>query len=388
MANYLAIPTVTEALRLRLFDAVGAVVNGADVAARRPAATDGDSQGLVTVFLYRVTPDPALRNADLPTRDADGVVRRRPGVALNLRYLLSFSGDDAQLVPQRMLATTMALLHSEPALTRAELDAARISESWLVASDLPDDPAVRFTLDDLSVDDLSKLWSVLVQVPYRLSVGYTAGVVLVEADVPVAEALPVRQGRTEAMPARQPVITRVRAADGVPGRLEISGRDLLGPGTAVRFDGGDPRPAETATAGRIVAATGDLPAGVHGVQVVHEVPLGDPSTPHRAVESATAGFVRRPVVTVLYDPAGPAFDATFAPPLAARQRVALLLNEYTADGPRFYRLAPAETLEHGTATLRFARGAVAAGTYLVRAQVDGAESLLDFTAPGPLVVVP
>ncbi|MGY1690608.1 DUF4255 domain-containing protein [Geodermatophilus sp. SYSU D01105] len=415
MANHLAIATVTEALRLRLAGAIGPEVAGADVAARRPEATDGDARSQVTIFLYRITPNGALRNADLPTRGPDPTeVRRRPRAAVDLHYLLSFSGDEEELVPQRMLGTSLASLHSAPGLTRAELAAASRGEPWLADSDLAEDlESVNFFPGDLSLDDMSKVWSTFLQVPYRLSVAYGASVVLIEAPVATREPLPVQQGGVDAVAARQPVIDRVRpgggeGAAGAPAELEILGRHLRGPSTAVRVDGGEPRPVTTVTDTRIVVPATGLAAGIHVVQVVHRVAIGVPPVPHDAVESAGVSFVLRPVVTATFepdpgpppDPAAGAVVVEFAPPLTAGQRVVLMLNEHLDPAPSgralgFHRLEPEAAPPGGAATLRFPRGTVPAGTYLVRVQVDGAESTLDFhrgatppSAPTPRVTLP
>jgi hypothetical protein len=413
MANHLAIATVTEALRLRLAGALQPEISGVDVVARRPGSMDGQEGSQVTVFLYRVTPNAALRNSDLPTRGADGRdVRHRPRVAVDLHYLLSFSGDEAELVPQRMLGTSLASLHSAPGLTRGELDTARQGEQWLTDSDVAQElESVNFSLGNLSLDDLSKVWSMFFQVPYRLSVAYGASVVLIEAPVEARDPLPVQQGGIDAVPAQQPVIDRVRVlgdpAAG-PVELEITGRHLRGASTAVRVDDGDPVPVTTATGTRIVVPVTNLPAGVHVVQVVHRLEIGVPPVPHDVIESAGSPFVLRPSVTAAFvadagtppDPEKDAVEVTFAPPLAADQRVSLLLNEYADPAPsgrllRFARLEPETPPTAGTTTLRFLRGDVAAGTYLVRAQVDGAESLLDVPRgqtppppPTPRVVLP
>jgi hypothetical protein len=411
MANHLAIATVTEALRLRLAGALEPEISGVDVVARRPGAKDGQEGGQVTVFLYRITPNAALRNSDLPTRGADGNdVRQRPRVAVDLHYLLSFSGDEAELVPQRMLGTSLASLHSAPGLTRGELDTARQGEQWLTDSDVAQElESVNFSLGNLSLDDLSKVWSMFFQVPYRLSVAYGASVVLIEAPVEAREPLPVQQGGVDAVPARQPVIDRVRVvaepADGAVA-LEIIGRHLRGATTAVRVDDGDPIPVTTGTGTRILVPLAALPSGVHVVQVVSQLEIGVPPVPHDVIESAGAAFLLRPSVTAAFvadtgvppDPAKDAVEVTFAPPLAADQRVSLLLNEYAEPAPSgrllgFYRLQPESAPTGGTTTLRFLRGDIPPGTYLVRAQVDGAESLLDthrgeMLPPDPRVVLP
>lgn len=414
MANHLAVAAATEALRLRLLAAISTDVTGVDVVTRRPDTADSQAASIVTVFLYRVTPNAALRNSDLPTRGADGAVVRRPRVALTLHYLLSFSGDEEQAVPQRMLGRSMTSLHQAPTLSRSELQAAGQGSAWLAASDVHHEvETITLSLGDLTLDDLSKVWSVFFQVPYRLSVEYEASVVLLEADVAAREPLPVQDRGVHALAVPQPVVDHVRAADGgdvvggVPLLLELVGRNLRGPLTAVRFDGGPLVPVVSATATRVVVAADDLAAGPHGVQVVHQVPLGDPPVPHGAAESASAAFLLRPAVRVelvpeaapVPDPARAVVVLTVAPPLRAGQRVGLLLNEHVVPAPadrplRFVRLEPQAPPATGDTTVRFPRGTVPAGDYLVRLQVDGAVSPLTFPRgddtdpPRPRVALP
>src|SRR5680860_1388749 len=136
MANHLAIATVTEALRARLERDIDLEIDGVQVIAKRPDASDNQASKLVTLFLYRITPNAALRNADLPTRGPDPTdIRRRPCAALDLHYLLSFIGDEEELTSQRMLGLAVASLHSVPALTRGEFEAVTGGDpSWLADS--------------------------------------------------------------------------------------------------------------------------------------------------------------------------------------------------------------------------------------------------------------
>ena len=64
MSNYLAIASVTEVLRQLLHSAIQRDVPGVAVNARRPGAIGGQPGTEVTIYLYRVSPNAALRNAD------------------------------------------------------------------------------------------------------------------------------------------------------------------------------------------------------------------------------------------------------------------------------------------------------------------------------------
>lgn len=406
MANHLAIATATEALRLRLNDAIRSDLPGVQVAAKRPEAADGQSQSQVSIFLYRVSPNAALRNADLPTRDTSGRVIHRPTAALDLHYLLSFAGDEQQLIPQRMLGLAVASLHAAPGLSRSEIETASQGETWLMNSNLADEiESVKFSMSTITVDDLSKVWSIFFQIPYQLSAGYEASVVLIESELAVREPLPVRERGVDALPIRQPVIEGVNGGQQISGdaalEIEITGKRLRGPATFVSFDGGDQHQVTPERDTRLVVPTAistQLGAGVHGVQVIHEILIGTPRVPHRAVESNVFPFLLRPSIAANLN--GTDIDVAFVPPVRADQRVRLLLTEILDPAPagrdlRFVTLQPNEEDTDGPwADLTFDASAVEAGVYLVRAQVDGAESLLTVTRdggppqPGPTVMLP
>ncbi|MBN9511563.1 MAG: DUF4255 domain-containing protein, partial [Alphaproteobacteria bacterium] len=95
MSNALAIATVTETLLQLLQQRLDvSQVPGALVTALPPDSASGLPNPGVNIFLYQVSPNLALRNADLPTRAADGTLLRRPRTALDLHYLLTFYGDE------------------------------------------------------------------------------------------------------------------------------------------------------------------------------------------------------------------------------------------------------------------------------------------------------
>lgn len=193
MSNHLAIAAVTASLVRYLQGAVGADVGNAVVTAVRP---DGPASGVpevgVNIFLYQATPNVAWRNQDLPTRRADGSLNQRPQIALDLHYLLTFYGDETLLEPQRILGSTVRALHARPVLTRQEIRGAVAANAFLAGADLADEiETVKLTPQPLSLEELSKLWSVLFQTTYTLSMAYDASVVLITADSQPSMVQPV-----------------------------------------------------------------------------------------------------------------------------------------------------------------------------------------------------
>lgn len=429
MSNFLAIATVTEVLRSLLDEATAGAVTElqVDVTTDRPDAikTD-DGRAHVNLFLYQVLPNSAWRNAHVPTRRAGGGLIDQPLAALDLRYLLTFAGDGSRQVAERLMGAALAELETRPQLSRRHIrdviQAQQVSKPFLALSDLADQPElVKLTQLPLDLEELSKLWSVFFQVPYCLSVAYEASVVLVESVAAPQQALPVRgpappdgrDGRNLYVdPFRQPLIEELIASTGagepiVAGStLRLRGQRLRGELTGVTLGGievgalpVEPQDTEIElplTTPPVPAAA--LRAGVLGVQVVHRRMLGTPPAPHRGVESNVAAFVLRPTLTaVTVENPAPDADGTRSgdlrleldPPVGKHQRVTVLLNELITASPpapapdrppRAYsfeapsRSAPAEPESVTEIVVPFER--VRPDDYLVRVQVDGAESAL------------
>ncbi|GAA4697060.1 Pvc16 family protein [Phytohabitans rumicis] len=387
MSDFRAVATVTAALQRLLQGPVGADVPGAQVWTDRPDIrhADGPSGPGANIYLYQVSPDPALRNVDLPTRGPDGRVTQRPQAALTLYYLFSFYGDDSEMEPQRVLGTTVRTLHARPLVTRALIQAVTDAAAHdqpvhpdLAESDLAEQAdLVRVTPLGLNLEELSKLWSVFFQVPYALSVAYQASVVLIEEPVTTAAARPVITPDLTVGVLNRPRILRVDKADRTPihatDTVTIHGERLLGEGAVVRLAG---QPVLTATAAPqeitvdLSTVDGLRPGGVP-VQVVHGA---------LAERSNVASFVLHPTVDTA-TAAGGTLTVGADLTVGARQRVAIALLD-PASGQRTHLLTvpprDADTDQLATPTT-----GVAPGQYAVQLFIDGADSQPD----GPVVTL-
>jgi hypothetical protein len=403
VSNYLAFANVTAALRDLLDAAAKQAVPAALATLERPDTLKDEKNPRVSVFLYQVTPNVAWRNADLPTRRQDGTVAQLPQAAFDLHYVLSFYGSDNLLEPQLLLGSVVSTLHTQPVLSPGILRGA--AKDSLVTADVADQiEAVRLVPTGFNLEELSKLWSVFFQVPYRLSVAYQVSVVLIVPEVTTQPALPVRSRNLYVAPFRQPEIDEVLSAAGpglpiLPGdTIVLRGRNLQGDVTRVRIGGAEvePAPADVSDSEiRVLLAEPPFPAdtlraGVVGAQVVQPQLLGTPATLHAGSESNVAPFVLRPRITsstVSMETSPPdkfrTITVGIAPPVGAQQRVVLFLNEPAALNPRAFS-AVAEKRENDPDTVvTFKVPGLAGGTdLLVRVQVDGAESLLTVAADG------
>ena len=213
MSNYLAVATVTETLCQVLRDSFRTVKQlsaAANVQAGRPEGLKDAFVG-ANVYLYRLTPNVAFRNADLPTRDAAGHLVQVPVAAWDLYYLISFYGIEKDLEPQRLMGAALARLHAEAILSPeriAQVVASAGPHGYLRESTLATQiEHVRLTPTTLTLDELSKLWTVFFQTTHALSVAYVASVVLIDADVDVP---PQKTVKVDPAPPAHPDLPRPR----------------------------------------------------------------------------------------------------------------------------------------------------------------------------------
>jgi hypothetical protein len=242
---------------------------------------------------------------------------------------------------------------------------------------------------------------VLFQTQYALSVAYTGTAVLIEGDEMVRPTLPVAGRNIYVGVLGGPALDRVEPAAGAgtpvttASTLLLHGRNLRGDVTRVRIGAHEAEPAEvTPTTVRIplsAFAAGDLRAGVRSVSIVHRRLMGTPPVPHAGEESNALPLVIAPTVSsAAYDGAAKTVTVTLASTVGKEQRATLLLNRIGGDNAAF-ALNAAPRSSDGT-SLVFTTPVLAAGSYLVRVRIDGAESPLerggDGTFTGPTVVAP
>ncbi|KUL44578.1 hypothetical protein ADL22_12790 [Streptomyces sp. NRRL F-4489] len=200
MSNALALATVTQALALLIEHNLHPEIDLAvSVETRKPPA-DPPTDPTITVFLYQITHNPSMRNNDLVTRASDGTLLKRPAAAVDLHFLISAYGEEQELVGQRLIGSVVRTLHEIPVLPRELIEEAA-TRPYLAGSDLAESlQKVRFTPTQMDVDETSKLWGMLNNTPYALSVAYQASLVLLDGHRKPAPARPVERVGVEAVP--------------------------------------------------------------------------------------------------------------------------------------------------------------------------------------------
>ncbi|WP_327351823.1 DUF4255 domain-containing protein [Streptomyces sp. NBC_01304] len=259
MSNALALAHVTQALALLIEDNLQPEIDIAvNVEPRKPPA-DPPTDPTITVFLYQVTPNTSQRNNDLPTRASDGTLLKRPAAALDLHFVISAYGDETTLVGQRLIGSVVRTLHEIPILPKDMIELAG-EKPYLAGSDLADAvQKVRFTPTVMDIDETSKLWGMLHQTPYSLSVVYQAALVFIEGrEVPVP-AKPVERHTVKVLPFGAPGAPErpVVGADADAGAGAGAG---VGSGSGSAFDGGTSTGSGRASGAGPASAEVALPA--------------------------------------------------------------------------------------------------------------------------------
>lgn len=185
MSNYLALAAVTATLGRMIGEALEQIPHPSGIPRVRFGPPQADPQHLgCTVFLYRVSVNPFRRNEDLPTRTAAGALVERPRAVLDADYLLTFAGDEKTLEPQRFLGAVVSALQLQPMIPRDAVKRTIAGLDFLRTSDLDQDAGhVRLAPGMIDHQSMAQLWNTFPQVPYNVSIVYTASAIVIEPDV-------------------------------------------------------------------------------------------------------------------------------------------------------------------------------------------------------------
>jgi hypothetical protein len=401
MSNALAIAATTVTLRSLL----GHVPGIQHVTVR---ALDNARKGITTdqinLFLYQTLPDGAWRNMDMPRQLKPGETGQPP-LPLVLYYLITaYSDDEDDTGSHRLLGQAMSILHDHPLLGAKEIREATKPITDIEPSDLHEQiERVRITLQPLTLEEMSKLWSPF-QTQYRLSAAYQVSVVLIESTRPVRSPLPVlSRGQddrgvtsvTGGLPILEEVrvpfsgtftngarLTRTAPSAQLGDELALLGQGFVGDSVSVTFK--HQRIAGTFQLAQILTTTDDA--------IIVRLPApGSAADPNAPTATWPAGFYTAAVT--LKQAGGPdrisneiAFSLaptiTFAPTTAAAGDIALTVTCAPMVRPDqraslLFRegeiVAPTRTA--ATDSLTFDLKAVPPGEYVVRLRVDGVDSL-------------
>jgi hypothetical protein len=387
--------------------------------------TSGGEQSQLNLFMYMVTPNQGWRNQGFPSLNSQGDRISNPYLALDLHYLLSAYSPN-ELHPEILLGYGMQLLFETPVLPR---DAIRNSLTSPIGSfsggTLPANlralsdsgladqmEMIKIIPETLNTEEISKLWTAF-QTNYRPTTAYRVTVVLIESQKSTKSALPVQKRKLYVQPFKAPVIDTIQSQSAIGQpivsnqkilsgyRLVLNGSQLDADIVQADIDGQvvTPNKSDISDAQVSFALPAGLTAGIHEVMINHPMLMGSPPAQHQGIISNAASFVLCPTITnPLHNPVtisnlvdngsgilSALLTLTLNPNVDPTQNLLLLLNQYfpgdAGTTPPLSYSFPASPIEPTSppgpvAGIQAQISGVAAGTYLVRVQVDGAESPL------------
>ena len=173
-----AILRVTEALKKRLEAALAS--SGVPGSVFVGPLDDADVSGAALIlFLYRVTPNASLRNREhrVPTLGIPPVLVFQNSLPLDLFFLITVGTTPgaSEEIPLRALGYAMQALQAAP-----DLNGAAVGHE-----------TVRLSLEPLTTDEASRIWTLFPTANYRTSIAYLATPVWIDPPLAAVEAAPV-----------------------------------------------------------------------------------------------------------------------------------------------------------------------------------------------------
>jgi hypothetical protein len=402
MSNALAIAAVTATLRSLLETGVRADPDLNDTTVTTQpldrARDSNNTANQLNLFLYQTLPNAAWLNMDMPRRVMPGETGI-PALALKLYYLMTVYGrgdDTTQPFSHQVLGQAMSILHDHPLLGADEIRTA--TASALPRTDLDRQiERVRITLQPLSLEELSKLWTGL-QTQYRLSVAYEATVILIDSTQLIRASLPVltRGVRSQSnLVPPFPALEEALPQGGQPSArlgetLSLSGHHLDGTNVGVVFNHPlwsapvevPPQPGGTDT--RLTVGIPNQPALWPAGFYTLAVRVQRPNESYRRTTNQLS-FSLAPTMTIAPPVPTPpptgeiTFTVTCSPRVGVEQhgsQIRLVQHAALLLGDREIPAEPPPSAASPTSTLTFIAQNVAPGEYFARLRIDGVDSLL------------
>jgi Pvc16 N-terminal domain len=137
----------------------------------------------VSFFLYRVVPNGTHRTPR--GRIGPGQARYRTQLPVDLHFLLTAWGKDASL-QHRIVGWMMRTMEDNPILPVGLLNAG-------IPDTFKPDEMVEIGLAELTNEEMFRLWEIMVQNSYQISIPYTARMVMIESTQTNPEDGPVQE---------------------------------------------------------------------------------------------------------------------------------------------------------------------------------------------------
>ena len=365
---------------------------------------DTQEKDQLNLFMYMVNFNSGWSSQLQPARNSAGKRVENPPLAIDLHYLLSAYSGEQDIDREVLLGYGMQVFHDNAVLSKsfiaAELTAP--TPSFLKKSNLENQvERIKITPETLTTEEISRLWAAF-GAKYRPSAAYRVTLVLTQTQREIEPGPPVRSRNVYVRPFQVPVIEKIVAIDPdsdqpQPDRLirlgdelSIHGYHLKGELVEVRIGDGSPLTPSKVTENQIIVSLPtNLKAGVQTVQVIHQLNMGTPETPHTGPVSNAGAFMLSPLLDPkpadihVISASQNAVIAGISPPVYNGQKVFVLLEEILPAGspsaPKSWQIrVPEDNLPTPGASansLSVTLQGIDSGHYTIRLRVDNAESV-------------
>lgn len=238
MATFSGIRDVTSSL-VRLLRSH--MLSGAEVSTAPPDVVVQSARARVNLYLFHIDRNAPLSNVPRPS----GNPPQRQPLAVDLSYLLTAFPEredelDAQLAAENALGDAMAVLHEYGPLIDTETVrnpvAGPVGGPILEPGLIAEVERLKITFDPTTVEEVTRIWSALSTVNFRLSVMYRVRVVQIAPREAVRAAPPVARRVLAFSSRRRPEITAAYLAP-APGDPEGETRLRIGEDLEIRTEG-------------------------------------------------------------------------------------------------------------------------------------------------------
>jgi hypothetical protein len=390
LGNFLAFASVTATISY-ILEEVNRDIAGIRITTKPLDAVDVQNpvNGL-NIFLYLVAPNPSIDAIDTLIKDRAGKPTNNPMLLVDLHYLITAtSSENDDLTAQKILASAMRILNEHPVLVRDLIRKAVRNKEGLESSDLADQVEdVRLSLNALSTEDLTKIWSRFPNANFRASIAYVANVVLLESKIIKAAGVVGAIDIERIGQLKTPTIERVepQILEYAPdASLVILGSSLKGPSVLVEFNDNirvSPKREEDISDGRIVVPVPEeIEPGILKVTVRHYLaPEKDKQVEEKkpVLKSNSSPFVLAPrILSPLKgrQSRGRELIIEFQPSVSTSKNVYIYLGDTAFLATPIISTVPEGNSKSGRFRFTLPDNIIS-GVYLVRVAVDGAMSFL------------
>lgn len=397
MSNYLAIATVTAALKNIIQTGIGRDLPGTLVTTVRPdTIATAQKERKVNVYMYQATPNREFNSSNTPSYKLSKGITKGKAVYLDLHYIISFYGDEKELEPQQLLGSTIKALVDQPTLSEEVIEDTLFHAKFLSNSTLSDRiQQIKFAPTMMTADEIVRIWSAMFQSPYTLSIIYQGKAVIIEGEKLGKSPLPIRE-RQIGLTSTSPIINTLTVDRGnkrvvtQASTLLIRGRQLDSDIVKVKIGEAILTPQKVSNQQIQLSLSALLPqekpnlrAGAQNLQVIHSGDR-DSDRNEQNIESNTIELVLRPnivktaVISLTKNwkqQCSAEIEIGVDLLVQPKQEVYLILNEI-ANKDSEDHVFQAQKRNGLEKSLFFIVNKIKMASYLARIKIDDAESLL------------